>query len=174
MSNGKETIEKLKGSENFQTWAFSMKAMLELNDLDACISDDKAKLEKDDKKLKLARAKMVLSIEPNLYVHIQSCTTALEIWVKFKEMFEDKGLTRRIGLLRTLITTNLENSDNMDDYITRIIGTANKLNGIGFEISVEWVGSFLLADLTDEFKHFIMGIESSGTKITGDSIKCMK
>lgn len=53
----------------------------------------------------------------------------------------------------------------------KIVGTANKLNGIGFVISDEWIGYFLLAGLTDEYKPFIMRVESSGMKITGDSIK---
>lgn len=59
----------------------------------------------------------------------------------------------------------------MDDYVSKVIGTANKLNSIGFPITEEWVGSFLLAGLTDEYKPFIMGIESSGTTISGDSIR---
>lgn len=90
---------------------------------------------------------------------------------KLLSMFEDKGLTRRIGLLRKLIPTTLEGSDSLEEYIGDVIGTANKLSGIGFKIDDEWVGSFLLAGLTDEYKPFIMGIESSGIKIVGDSIK---
>lgn len=171
LKSGKNTLEKLKGSENFQTWSFSIQAMLEVQDLDKCISSDVNEIEEDAAKLKLSKAMIILAIEPHLYVHIQSCKTAIEIWTKLREMFEDKGLTRRIGLLRTLITTSLENSGCMEDFITKIIGTANKLNGIGFEISDEWVGSFLLAGLSNEYKPFIMGIESSGVKISGDLIK---
>lgn len=134
----KDSIEKLKGSENFATWAFAVRSLLEVQDLEKCIvlsSSTRVATETDAGKLKKAKAKLVLSICPNLYVHIQQCTTALEIWTKLKTMFEDKGLSRRIGLLRTLITTNLENSDGIDDYISRIIGATNKLSGIGFNIS---------------------------------------
>lgn len=143
--------------------------MLEFNDLEKAIYSTGT--ETDTNKLKKARAKIVLSIEPHLYVHIQNCSTAVEIWAKLKSMFEDKGVTRRIGLINKLITTRLETSNSLEEYIGEIIGTANKLNGIGFTIDEEWVGSFLLAGLTAEYKPFIMGIESSGIEITGDSIK---
>lgn len=88
-----------------------------------------------------------------------------------QNLFDDKELTRQIGLLRKLITVRFENCDNMTNYVNSIIGTSNKLKGIGFEITEELIGSILLAGLTDDFKPLIMGIESSGVKITGDVIK---
>lgn len=174
----KNTIEKLRGSENYQTWSFAIRSLLELHDLEKTIVAATARdstpgtaQETDADKLKKAKAKIVLSMEPALYVHVQNCTSALEMWSKLKAMYEDTGLSRRIGLLRTLINATLDSSASMDEYISTIVGTANKLNGIGFTISEEWVGSFLLAGLTEQYKPFIMGIESSNVAITGDSIK---
>jgi len=45
------------------------------------------------------------------------------------------------------------------------------LNGIGFKVDEEWIGSLLLAGLPEEYKPMIMGLESSGTPITGDAVK---
>ena len=59
----------------------------------------------------------------------------------------------------------------MDDYVEKIISTAHQLNGIGFPIEDEWLGTFLLAGLSDEWRPMIMGLESSGQKITGDLVK---
>lgn len=166
------SIEKLTGSDNYQTWAFAIRAVFELNKIDKCIdSDGQNCAETDSEKLTKARAIMVLCIHSSLYVHINTCVTALEIWNKLKDMFEDKGLSRKITLLRTLIMTNLQNCSSMDAYISEIISTANKLRNIDFNITEEWIGCFLLAGLTEDFRPFIMGIESSGVKITGDSIK---
>lgn len=167
------SIQKLNGSENYQTWAFAMRAIFELNKIDDTIKcdDSGACVDKSTDNLKSARALMVLCIDPTLYVHITACTSALEIWQKLQCMYEDKGLSRKITLLRTLITTNLQNCASMDSYISEIISTANKLRNINFDITEEWIGCFLLAGLTDDFKPFIMGMESSGARITGDSIK---
>lgn len=45
------------------------------------------------------------------------------------------------------------------------------MNGLDFKVSDEWVGTFLLAGLPDDYRPMIMGLESSGTPITADSIK---
>lgn len=46
----------------------------------------------------------------------------------------------------------------MQEYVDSIISTANKLNGIGFNLTDEWLVSILLAGLTDQYKPFIMVI----------------
>ncbi|KAK9687810.1 Reverse transcriptase (RNA-dependent DNA polymerase) [Popillia japonica] len=74
--------------------------------------------------------------------------TAAQIWSALKELYDNRGLTRQIGLLRKLITIRLENCSSMANYVNEIIGTANKLKGVGF-------------DITDD----------SGVKINGDMIK---
>lgn len=49
--------------------------------------------------------------------------------------------------------------------------TAQKLNGTGFDINDEWIGSLLLAGLPEKFSPMIMAIEHSGMKISCDTIK---
>lgn len=129
-------IEKLKGSENYHTWSFAVNNLLELNDYKACIltGDD---AEKDKDKLRRAKARLALSIDQSIFVHIQSAKTAAEIWNTLKDLYEDKGLIRRIGLLRKLVTTRLETTDSMNDYVSQIMETASKLNGIGFQVPDE-------------------------------------
>lgn len=49
--------------------------------------------------------------------------------------------------------------------------TAHQLNGIGFNISEEWIGALLLCGLLEEYRSMIMALENSGIRITGDAIK---
>lgn len=165
-------IEKLKGSSNYHTWKFAIKNMLELNDLEKCIelNDAGATLETDVKKLKKTKNLISLSVDASIFVHIQNATTAAEIWTTFQRLYEDKGLSRKIGLLRSLISARLEECNGMQEYVDQIVNTSKKLSGIGFSISDEWIGAILLAGLTDVYKPFIMGIESSNIGITGDAI----
>lgn len=163
------SIDKLRGSENYHTWKFAMESVLELNNLQDCITDPIT--EKDEAKLRKAKARIVLSVHESIYPHIQQQTTAGGIWITLKQLYEDTGLTRKIGLLRNLIATRLENCDSMSDYVNQLINSSNKLSGIGFCISGEWLGAIMLAGLGDEFRPFIMGIESSGVQITGDNVK---
>lgn len=66
--------------------------------------------ETDEKKKTKARTKIVLMVDSSIFAHIQECKTAKEVWNTLEKIFDDSGLTRRIGLLSTLITTKLEDS----------------------------------------------------------------
>ena len=160
-------IDRLTGRENYHTWSFAMENLLEHEGLHAAILGT----ENDVVKAKKAKAKLVLSIDPKLFVHIQSLTTAKEIWDKLKTIFEDNGLENRIGLIRTLVTSKLEDFSTVEEYINKIINTAHRLDSIGFTVPDEWVGSLMLAGLPDEYKPMIMALESSGKTITGDGVK---
>lgn len=160
-------IEKLHGRENYDTWKFAVQTYLEHEELWESVRGTDQDTKKDTK----ARSKIILLVDPLNYVHVQTAKTAKEAWDNLASAFQDTGLTRRVGLLRTLITTSLENSDSVEDYVNKIIITAHKLSNIGLKVSDEWVGTILLAGLPDSYKPMIMGIESSGTPVTADSIK---
>ena len=72
-----------------------------------CIVGDGETAETNAEKLVKAKSKLVLLIEPINYVHILNCTTAKQIWTALKATFSDTGLTHRVGLIRTLISTRL-------------------------------------------------------------------
>ena len=122
----------------------------------------------DDEKTK---AKLIMTIDPSLYVHVKNVKSSKELWEKLKQLFDDNGFSRRISLLRNLISIRRENCSSMTSYVTQIIDTAQKLSGTGFEINDMWTGSLLLAGLPDRFSPMIMAIEHSGIPITSDSIK---
>lgn len=165
-------IERLKGSSNYHTWKFAIKNYLEMNDLEGCIEmdNDNAVKETNDKKLKKAKNILSLGVDPQIYVHIQNADSAHKIWTTLQRLYEEKGLSRKIGLLRNLISIRLDKVNGMQEYVDEIVNTSNKLSGVGFSISDEWLGAILLAGLTDTYNPFIMGIESSGIEISGDAI----
>jgi len=45
------------------------------------------------------------------------------------------------------------------------------MDRLEFTVSDEWIGTLLLAGLSEEYRPMIMGIESSGMTITADAIK---
>ncbi|KAK9679641.1 hypothetical protein QE152_g39832 [Popillia japonica] len=59
----------------------------------------------------------------------------------------------------------------MNVYVNTVITTAHKLSGCGLLVSDEWVGAILLAGLPESYGPMLMGLESSGIKITGSNIK---
>lgn len=169
------SIEKLKGSENYHNWVFAMQNYIEMKKLADCLvpkddaNPDIPKEESADK-LSLAKSTIALSVEQDLYVHIRSCGSALAMWKVFQKLFEDRGLLRKIGLLKTLMSIKLENCENMQAYIGQITATASKLSCVNFEIQDDWLSAILLAGLTDDYKPLIMSFEAVKT-INSDEIK---
>lgn len=75
-------IEKLKGNENYHTWRFAISNLLEFKGLLKCI--DTPVTEKNEEKLSNCKTVLALSVEKHIYVHIQKCKTANEIWLTLK------------------------------------------------------------------------------------------
>lgn len=64
----------------------------------------------DKAKLKKAKNILILNIESSLYSHIEDANTATEIWEKLHGLYENSGWSRRVSLLRQLMSTRLETS----------------------------------------------------------------
>ncbi|KAJ0169236.1 hypothetical protein K1T71_015266 [Dendrolimus kikuchii] len=162
-------IERLIGRDNFASWRFAVKTYLQHEELWDCVEgkSDSVDTKRDTK----ARSKIILLVDPVNYIHVQEATTAKEVWQNLCKAFDDSGLTRRVGLLKDLITTTLDTCQNVEEYVNKIISTAHKLRNIGFKVDEEWLGTLLLAGLPDQYKPMIMALESSGVAITADLIK---
>ena len=164
-SNYVVNVPKLKGRENFAEWSFAVENFLVLEGLSKCISE--VITDQDAK----AKAKIILTIDSSLYVHIKDASTTVELWQKLKRLFDDSGQTRKISLLRKLMSTRLDECDSMTNYVNQIVEIGQKLNGTDLDISDELLASIMLAGLTEKFQPMVMAIENSGQKITADSIK---
>lgn len=163
-------IEKLIGRENYNTWKFAVRSYLEHEDLWKCVEPGKDE-EVDAKSDIKAKSKIILLVEPINYIHLESAKSAREVWINLQNVFEDSGLSRKVGLLKDLINTSLDSCASIEEYVNKIMCTAHKLRNINFKVDDEWLGTLMLAGLPDDYKPMIMGIESSGLKITSDFIK---
>uniref|UniRef100_A0A0A9Z969 Glycine--tRNA ligase beta subunit n=1 Tax=Lygus hesperus TaxID=30085 RepID=A0A0A9Z969_LYGHE len=59
----------------------------------------------------------------------------------------------------------------MDEYVGKIMSTAQRLREIKFDIPDEWVATLLLTGLPDSYQPMIMALENSSTTLTADSVK---
>lgn len=161
-------IEKLTGRDNYSTWRFAVKTYLQHEELWDCVESEGAVDPKRDTK---AKSKIILLVDSTNYVHIQEANSAKEVWDNLAKAFDDTGLTRRVGLLRELCTTTLTSCQNVEEYVSKIMTTAHKLRNIGFKVDDEWLGTLLLSGLPESYQPMIIAVESSGIKISADSVK---
>lgn len=75
--------------------------------------NEKVNTKQDQKAL----AKIALSVSPAVIPHIRCATRAHEAWNSLQKAYEDKGLSRRLGLLRMLFATKLNECDSMEIYL---------------------------------------------------------
>lgn len=119
------SVPRLLGRENYDEWAFGVENVFVLEGLNKCI--DNSNTEVDTTIIAKAKAKLVLTIDPSLFLHVKDAITAQEMWNKLKRLYDDNGFMRKIGLLRMLISARLENHDNMESYINQVIETSQRL-----------------------------------------------
>jgi len=161
------SVPKLMGRENYADWAFAVQNVFILEGLSKCLDGS----ETDTVMVSKAKAKVILTLDSSLFIHVKNTSTAKEVWDKLKKLYEDSGFARKIGLLRKLISLRLDNCESMENYVNQVIDTSQKLERCGFQLSQELIGSLMLAGLTDKFEPMVIAIEHAGIDVTADSIK---
>lgn len=161
------SVPKLMGRENYADWAFAVENVFVLEGLSKCLDGT----ETDTVMISKAKAKLILTLDSSLFIHVKDTSSAKEVWEKLKKLYEDSGFARKIGLLRKLISLRLDNSESMEHYVNQVIDTSQKLERCGFQLNQELIGSLMLAGLTDKYEPMVIAIEHAGIDVTADSIK---
>lgn len=151
-------IEKLHGLDNYLSWKFAIKMMLTLENLWGCVDGSDADGGKDARAL----ARICLSIQPSLYQLVRNCTTSKDAWKKLADAFEDKGLYRKVLLLRQLHRVEYHNFSCMSDYIEGVMKLVAQLSDIGKNIEDGEVAEILLSGLPEEYNVLVSGLETAG------------
>lgn len=167
---------KLKGRENYSVWKFQMKNLLKHDNLWYSIegypagdgdTNEATRRRRDEKAL----SKINLMIEIGCLSHVMKAETAKEAWESLANAYEDKGLNRRVRLMRNLFSMKLENFSTMEAYVNEILSVSEQLAGIGKPIDDEYIAIIMLQGLPDEYEPMTMALEHSNTKITSDLVK---
>lgn len=97
---GKRIEHKLEGRRNFDEWRGEAKAILATNGHWPCFKGT----ETDSDKNFLAIQALNLTINASLYTYTENCSTAKEAWEALGKAFEDRGIGRRVELLKQLVS----------------------------------------------------------------------
>lgn len=129
-STNVNTIEKLKGLENYSTWKFTMRMLLVHEELWEFVEKElKSEAESADKKKEeKALARIALSVHSDVIPNIRSAKSAYEAWNNLKKAYEGRGLSRRLGLLRSLFNTKLSDCSSMENYLNKIKEFSHQLS----------------------------------------------
>lgn len=166
-NSGGIAIERLNGIEDYNNWKFLLKMMLMHEDLHECILSEEGS--KDDKKNQRALAKICLSVGTSALAHVRNATTPYQAWTNLQKAYEDKGLSRRLGLLRSLFAMKL--SDSMQSYLSKITELAQQLDDIGAPLADEFIAVIMLSGLPSNYDPLIMALENCSNTLTSEIVK---
>lgn len=160
-------LERLEGTSNYNNWKFAMKINLILDGVWNCLLGSDVDSTRDQ----TALAKICLNVKPSCYPHVRNAETSKQAWENLQTAFENKGLCRRLGLLRRLLRMKYEDFKSMGEYVSSVITLVQQLADINHIVDDEEVAMLLLGGLPEEFDPLIMGIESSHTSISSEMVK---
>lgn len=150
-------FDKLEGVSNYNTWKFQMKMVLTLEGLWNCIEKTDSDASRDQRAL----ARICLGVKAACLQHVRHSDTAKKAWDSLANTFEDKGLYRRVLLLRQLHHTEYNQFSSMTEYIDRIMTLVQQLADIGKNIEDAEVGELLLSGLPKEFDALVSNLETA-------------
>ncbi|XP_063537370.1 uncharacterized protein LOC134746772 [Cydia strobilella] len=152
-----QNMEKLQGQGNFCSWKFAIKMLLILEGLWDCVTGAVTDAARDQRAL----ARIALGLHPSLYQYVTSCTSAKQAWDNLRNIFEDRGLYRRIVLLRELHKASYADHAGMNAYIDHIMKLVQQLADIGKTIEDSEVAELLLSGLPQEFDSLVSNMSTA-------------
>lgn len=153
--SGGISIEKLDGVSSYHNWKFQIRMALTLEGLWGCVDGSDA----DAARGQRALARICLAVTSSCTQHVRTATSAKQAWERLQAAYEDKGLYRRVVLLRKLHRCNYSDYRGMPEYIETVMTTVQQLADIGKTIEDSEVAELLLSGLPQEFDVLVSGME---------------
>ncbi|KAI5636304.1 gag-polypeptide of LTR copia-type domain-containing protein [Phthorimaea operculella] len=96
--------------------------------------------------------------------YVREAKSAQDAWNKLAAIFEDRGLYRRVLLLRQLHRIEYKSYNSMQEYINAIMTIVSQLSDIGKQIEDDEVAEILLSGLPAEYDVLVMRVLISSKK----------
>lgn len=166
-------FEKLSGISNYGNWKFLMRMYLIHEDLWDCIEESRPGVPKvdDTRKQQKALAKICLMVLPASFSHVRNATTGHQAWTNLKTAYEDRGLCRRLGLLRSLFGLKLEHFSDMEAYLLKITDLDQQLRDINAPLDDDFLSVLMLSGLPPDYDPLIMALENSNIKLSSETVR---
>lgn len=158
---------KLEGRKNYDAWRVEAKAYLATNDHWKCFDGT----ETNEDKNFLAIQALNLLLHSTLLTYTESCTVAKDAWTAIQNAFEDKGVGRRVDLLKQLVSLKQSECESMEDYVHKMMLATAKVKKAGLQIGDDDVASLMLVGLPDEYRLMVMALENSIKVLTTDFVQ---
>lgn len=173
LSTNIPNIDKLEGQVNYGSWKFSMKMYLMLEGLFGYVDGTVPVTDPNDKlRDQSALAKICLSVKPNCFIHVQNAKTSKEAWDNLQNSFEGRSMATVFEMTRRLFNSKQANFQSMEEYLTDILETVQKLADVGETLEDKWVAFIMMNGVSEEYETLISSInQQSKEQIKSEEVK---
>ncbi|CAI8615965.1 unnamed protein product [Vicia faba] len=189
MSDGNNLLSIPKFDGDYDHWSMLMENLLrskeywslveqgyeEPKPLESLTGAERRTLE--EKKLKDLKAKNYLfqSIDKNILKTITNKSTSKALWDSMKQKYQGNARVQRAQLqrlLRDFEILEMQNGECVNDYIFRVMLTANDMRGAGETMENRHIVEKILRTLSDKYNYIVCSIEESKdiNKMTVDEL----
>lgn len=172
-------INKLKEAKDWTLWKLQTKVVLRSLDVFKVVdgtekcpvlktgASEKEKEAHDiafgswEKKDVKAQSVILTSIDVQPSLHIVSCKSANEMWLKLHNVFEQKSETGIHFLQQKFFTFEKNTADDMANFISKLEEIVQQLDDLGEKIPESMVVTKILMALPSTFNHFHSAWEST-------------
>lgn len=101
----------------------------------------------------------------------ENCNAARETWLTCEFAFGNSVYTKRIGLLRNLLSISFDDCKSVKDYTDQVVSIVQELETISYTVENSWLGGLLSKGLPGEYHTNVIQLGSSEKKPTTDSME---
>lgn len=172
-NNTNNTVDKLRGRENYGFWKVTCRSYLTIKGYWKCFQNEMepTAAEKDQVLYEKALSEIFLMVEENCLSHIENKTSAKSAWDALAAAYDDSGANRRCTILQNLVNIKFKDCKSMEAYIDKLLSCWGKTKVAGYKIDEDVIASLMLGGLPSEYRPMVMGIETSSQKLTVDYVK---
>jgi gag-polypeptide of LTR copia-type len=157
MSSDKITIQKLKGTSNYEVWSLRVKAFLVKEDLFGAIINPQ--VDNDINNKAISNIKLLLEDGPLL--QIQHIDVAKEAWTSLEKLYSCGGFTSEFLICKELFDTNLTRFSSMKEYLNKVKQLTDQLKVKRLELPVQVIIACVLNNLTESYDSVVSNITQS-------------
>jgi gag-polypeptide of LTR copia-type len=107
-----------------------------------------------------ALSQIALTVSDGVIGHIRNAKTARQAWLKICSVFEQKGLSSQVFLLRKLLNVKLDDGESMQSHINKIRELSDQLEAIGDPVRDRQLAIITLCSLPERYNSVVTSLES--------------
>ncbi|KAJ9561463.1 hypothetical protein OSB04_006623 [Centaurea solstitialis] len=156
-------VEKFDGRINFGLWQVQVKDVLIQSGLHKALkgkpvssgeSSSTSKGEEEWEDLDLRAASTIcLCLAKNVLANVHGISTAKELWEKFEQLYQGKGISNRLYLKEQFHTLRMDGGTKISDHLSVLNNVVSELEAIGVKVEDEDKALRLILSLPSSYEH---------------------